>query len=103
MAYERVGIDGLPVKRLRNPSEKSHKQRLRKKERLTKIIHETPKAYGINRASWSLKALSDAYENTYGEARRRSWISEYFAAAGYKFKKAKKSLMSFDPTYQRTR
>ena len=69
VAYERVGIDGLPVKRSRNPSEESQTAIKEKKERLTKIIHETPKAYGINRASWSLEALSDAYENTYGVAK----------------------------------
>ena len=100
VAYERAGIDGLPVKRSRNPSEESQTAIKEKKERLTKIIHETPKAYGINRASWSLEALSDAYENTYGERASRSSISEYFTAAGYKFKKAKKSLMSCDPTYR---
>ena len=80
---------------------KSHSRRFReKKERLIKIIHETPNAYDINRASWSLQALSEAYEKTYEERASRSSISEYFIAAGYKFKKAKKSLMSCDPTYR---
>ena len=100
IAYEGLGIDGLPVERSRNLSEESQTTIKEKKERLSKIIHETPNAYGINRASWSLQALSDAYQNTYGERASRSSISEYFAAAGYKFKKAKKSLMSFDPTYR---
>ena len=80
---------------------KNYKRRSRKKkERLIKIIHETPNAYGINRASWSLQALSEAYGKTYGEHASRSSVSEYFIAAGYKFKKAKKSLMSCDPTYR---
>jgi len=100
VAYERRGIDGLPVERSRNLSEESQKAIKEKKQRLSKIIHETPNAYGINRASWSLQALSDAYQNTYGEHASRSSISEYFTAAGYKFKKAKKSLMSADPTYR---
>jgi transposase len=98
--YEREGIDGLPVKRSRKLSEKSQTSIKDKKERLIKIIHETPNAYDINRASWSLQALSDAYGKTYGERVSRSSISEYFIAAGYKFKKAKKSLMSSDPTYR---
>jgi len=58
-------------------------------------------AYGINRASWSLQALSEAYEKTYRESASPSSISEYFIAAGYRFKKAKKSLMSCDPTYRK--
>jgi transposase len=98
--YERVGIDGLPVKRSRKLSEPSQTAIKEKKERLIKIIHEAPNAYDINRASWSLQALSEAYRKTYGERASRSSISEYFTAAGYKFKKAKKSLMSCDPTYR---
>jgi transposase len=88
--YQRVGLDGLRVNRIRKLSEKSQILIKEKKERLIKIIHETPNAYDINRASWSLQALSEAYEKTYGERVSRSSISEYFIAAGYKFKKAKK-------------
>src|SRR5271166_6173871 len=98
--YERVGIGGLPVARSRKLSKKSQTAIKEKKERLIKIIHETPRAYDINRASWSLETLSEAYEKTYGERASRTSISEYFTAAGYKFKKAKKSLMSCDPTYR---
>jgi transposase len=98
--YEHVGIDGLPIKRVRRLSEEKQDAIRKKKQRLIKIIHETPKAYGINRASWSLKALSDAYGKTHGEGVSRSLISEYFIAAGYKFKKAKRSLTSDDPHYR---
>jgi transposase len=100
VTYERLGIDGLPVKRSRKLSEKLQTVIQGKKERLIKIIHEMPNAYDINRASWSLQALSEAYEKTYGERASRSSVSEYFNAAGYKFKKAKQSLMSCDPTYR---
>jgi hypothetical protein len=93
-------MNGLPIKRSRKLSEKSQASIREKKERLIKIIHETPNAYGINRASWSLQALSEAYEKTYRESASPSSISEYFIAAGYRFKKAKKSLMSCDPTYR---
>jgi hypothetical protein len=31
-----------------------------KKKNLIKLIHETPKNFGINRASWSLQCLKDA-------------------------------------------
>jgi transposase len=100
LAYEREGIDGLPLKKSRNLSEEGRAAIEEKKKRLIKIIHETPNAYGINRASWSLQALSDAYQKTHGERVSRSSISEYFISAGYKFKKAKKSLTSNDPNYR---
>ena len=100
MTYQNAGIDRLPPKRSRRLSKETEQAIKEKKDRLIKIIHEAPNAYGINRASWSLQALSDAYEKVYGERASRSSISEYFIAAGYKFKKAKKSLTSNDPTYR---
>jgi transposase len=89
--YQRVGIDAFPLARSRRLSEQAQIVIKDKKERLIKIIHETPKTYGINRASWSLDALSEAYEKMYGERASRSSISEYFIAAGYKFNTASTS------------
>ena len=100
LVYEREGIKGLPLGRSRKLSQDSVAAVKSKKERLIKIIHESPKAYDINRASWSLQALADAYHKTYGERISISSISEYFVAAGYKFKKAKKVLTSSDPYYR---
>ena len=98
--YETVGIDGLPLKRSRHISEKAREGIDDKKTRLIKIIHEAPRAYGINRSTWSLQSLSDAYQKTYGKRVSRSSISEYFHSAGYKFKKAKRSLTSNDPAFR---
>jgi len=60
-----------------------------------------PRLHDINRASWSLSALATVYERLYGASISKSSISEYFQAAGYKFKKAKKVLTSSDPEYRR--
>jgi transposase len=100
LLYEHEGIKSLPLRRSRTLSEESLATIKAKKERLIKIIHETPKIYDINRASWSLHALRDAYQKTYGECISKSSISEYFVSEGYKFKKAKKVLTSEDPTYR---
>jgi transposase len=100
LLYEQNGFAGLPVRRSRKSSKDSLEKIKEKKERLIKIIHESPKAYDINRASWSLQALADAYCRTHGERISASSISEYFISAGYKLKKAKKVLTSDDPTYR---
>ena len=63
------------------------------------LIHESPRLHDINRASWSLNTLATVYERLYGASISKSSISEYFRAAGYKFKKAKKVLTSNDPEY----
>jgi transposase len=100
LLYENHGIESLPLRSSRKLSDESLTTIKEKKERLIKIIHETPKIYDINRASWSLHALADAYYKTHGERISTSSISEYFISAGYKFKKAKKVLTSEDPTYR---
>jgi len=100
LVYEHEGIESLPLGRSRKSSEGSLAIIKTKKEKLIKIIHESPKAYDINRASWSLQAMSDAYYKIHGERISTSSISEYFISAGYKFKKAKKVLTSDDPTYR---
>ena len=76
LVYEREGITGLPLGRSRKLSPDSVAAVKSKKERLIKIIHERPKAYDINRASWSLQALADAYHRTYGERISISSISQ---------------------------
>ena len=100
LLYEHTGTASLPVKRSRTSSNDSLAQIKVKKERLIKIIHESPNSYNINRASWSLQALADAYYRTHRESVSISSISEYFTSARYKFKKAKKVLTSDDPTYR---
>ncbi len=100
LLYEHEGIESLPLGRTRKSPEGSLAIIEVKKERLIKIIHESPKAYDINRASWSLRAMSDAYHKAHGKRISTSSISEYFIEAGYKFKKAKKVLTSDDPTYR---
>jgi hypothetical protein len=54
----------------------------------------------VNRASWSLGSLAEAYKNEYGTSVSRSTISEFFKNSGYKFKKAKKVLTSSDPEFR---
>jgi transposase len=100
LLYERDGIESLPLKRTKTSSENLRAKIESKKINLIKLIHESPKAYDINRASWSLKTLAGAYHKTHGERISVSSISEYFTSAGYKFKKAKKVLTSDDPNYR---
>ena len=71
-----------------------------KKERLIKLIHEPPSLHEINRTSWSLETLAQAYRKFCGENISRSTVSEYVRSEGYTFKKARKVLTSPDPEYR---
>src|SRR5262249_55760493 len=55
-----------------------------KKERLVKIIHESPSLHGVNRTTWTLETLSAVYRKVHGEAVSRSMVSQYFKELGYK-------------------
>jgi transposase len=98
--YAAGGFDQLALPRTKAQSTKSLDDLKEKKDRLIKLIHESPRLHDINRASWSLSALATVYERLYGASISKSSISEYFQAAGYKFKKAKKVLTSCDPKYR---
>jgi transposase len=100
LLYEREGMGSLPSGSTRTLAQDSIRAIEIKKERLIKIIHENPRAYDINRASWSLQSLADAYCETHDECISKSSISEYFIELGYKFKKAKRVLTSNDSTYR---
>jgi transposase len=97
--YEKKGIEGLqkPIRRINKALIQNIET---KKKNLIKLIHETPKNFGINRTSWSLKSLSDAYNQKYFVSISSTMVSEYIRSQGYSFRKAKKVLTSPDPNYR---
>jgi transposase len=98
-AFRKKGIEGLNS----NPRKLNQKLRKKieeKKNNLIRLIHETPKLHNINRTSWSLEALSIAYEQRYKSSIGSSTISEYIRRAGYSFRKAKETLTSTDPDFR---
>jgi transposase len=99
-AYIENGLDGLCSPQHRRQSQEKLEEMKKKRDRMVEILHESPQLHGINRASWSLKTLSRAYEGQYGEPIGMSTISEYISAQGYAFKKARRVLTSPDPEYR---
>lgn len=99
-AYIEDGLDGLRSPQHRRQSREKLEEMKGKRDRIVEILHESPQLHGINRASWSLKTLSRAYETKYGEPIGMSTISEYIHAQRYTFKKARRVLTSPDPEYR---
>ena len=98
--YLNKGIEYLDIGRTRKVSKQLIDSIKAKKERLIKLIHEPPSLHNINRTSWSLETLAQAYKKFYGENISRSTVSEYVRSEGYTFKKARKVLTSPDPEYR---
>ena len=99
-SFEQEGLKGIQTNKKKKISKKIIQNVETKKSNLIKLIHETPKNFGINRASWSLESLQSAYKQTYGITISNSMISEYIKSMGYGFRKAKKVLTSPDPKYR---
>jgi transposase len=99
-AYNQQGIPALRANRKRRQGSKKLAEMQQKRDQIIEILHETPQIHKINRASWSLKTLAQAFEKQYGQPIGKSTISDYVIAEGYSFKKARRVLTSPDPNYR---
>jgi transposase len=99
-AYIEKGIDGLRSPQPRHQSPEKLEKMKKRRDQVVEILHESPQLHRINRASWSLKTLSRAYEVKYGEPVGMSTLSEYISEEGYAFRKARRVLTSPDPEYR---
>jgi transposase len=98
--FNHYGIAGLnPQRKKRSIGERGIAVDLRQK-RLLEILHDRPKAFGINRTSWSLLALTIAYRKKYNEKISLSSTSRMVQKAGFSIKKARRVLTSPDPEYR---
>lgn len=97
--YKTKGLEALLEKKRQIDEETIHRIEA-KKDRLIKLIHETPHLSGINRTSWSLKSLAQAYQQNFSESISKTMISTYVKTEGYSIKRAKKVLTSPDPDYR---
>ncbi len=100
-SFTHNGLVNIDLRRTKNVSDKMKAKMEKKSEQLIKLLHESPLLHNINRTSWSLEALSKAYEVQYGESISKSTVSVYIRAKGYSFKKAKTVLTSPDPDYRK--
>ena len=99
-AYKQQGMVALRANRKRRQCARKLAEMEQKRNRIIEILHETPKIHGINRASWSLKTLAQAFEKQYGQPIGKSTLSTYVISEGYTFKKARLVLTSPDPNYR---
>jgi transposase len=67
---------------------------------LLEVLHNNPKAYGINRSSWTLRSLASAFQKHYGIEISKSSVGRFLKDAGYSWKKSQRVLTSSDPDYE---
>jgi transposase len=99
-AFKKKGIDGLRGRDKYRVNPDKLAEMKAKRDHIIEILHESPSLHGINRASWSLKTLAQAYERKYKKPMGGSTVSEYVRAERYTFRKARRVLTSPDPKYR---
>jgi transposase len=75
------------------------KEDLEKTKHILDFLHQRPTAFGINRASWTQRALIHAYKERYDERLSRRTVERLIKSTGYSWRKARRSLASPDPNY----
>jgi transposase len=100
LGFNHRGMLGLdPPRKNRSPGKREAAAEIRKK-RLLDILHDRPRSYGINRASWNRPSLAKAYAGKYGEQVSEASVSRALRETGYSIKKARRVLTSPDPEYR---
>ncbi|MES2112407.1 MAG: IS630 family transposase [Bacteroidota bacterium] len=95
--FKEKGIDGIR----RKPCPNYHIAGNQKKQsQILRLLQQTPKDFGVNRASWSLAALSRVYVVTYGEPLSTHAISSHLKKMGYRFEKSREKLISKDKDFE---
>jgi transposase len=100
LAFNHRGMLGLdPPRKNRSPGKREAAAEIRKK-RLLDILHDRPRSFGINRASWTRVSLAKAYAGKYGEEVSEASVGRALQQSGYSIKKARRVLTSPDPEYR---
>ncbi|WP_259068726.1 IS630 family transposase [Mucilaginibacter sp. X4EP1] len=108
-SYKTLGqwIDGYKKKGLKafdfapNPRNQSTAKAVKaRKEKLLRLIHESPKLHGLNRTSWSLTALTIVYNKLYSPQVHYWQICRCVNQMGYRYTKSREMLTSPDPKFR---
>lgn len=97
VAYRRRGISFIKAKIDRKRNNPELKNRT---ENIIKILHRNPEDYGINRATWFLKDIAEAYQREFNKKMCITSIRRALKNTNYTWKRAKKVLTSTDPDYR---
>jgi transposase len=97
-SYKQHGESGLCARiRRKFPNRTSAKET---KARILEIFHSRPRAYGINRASWTGESLAKALHSKFGVTISASTVRRHLRQSGYTMRRARQVLTSSDPDYR---
>ena len=96
-AYEANGIAGL-FDQPRPPRARVKSKQI--EEAVDEIIHRPPPEFGFDRSTWSLESITEYVLASRGVQVGLQTVREVLAEKGYRWRRAKHSVISPDPDYQ---
>jgi transposase len=96
-SYEAKGIAGL-ADQPRPPRARVKSKQI--EEAVEEIIHRPPSDFGFDRSTWSLEAITEYVLGSRGVQVGLQTVREVLAEKGYRWRRAKHSVISPDPDYQ---
>ncbi|AMR32333.1 hypothetical protein A0256_13335 [Mucilaginibacter sp. PAMC 26640] len=98
--YQTKGLKGFDIA-VRKPTKEVVMRIALRKDNLMKLLHETPKLYGMNRTSWTITALTEIYNRIHQQSLvSYMQISHSLKALGFSYKKSRDMLVSQDPKFR---
>ncbi|MET3979766.1 transposase [Mucilaginibacter sp. UYP27] len=95
------GLSGFDLKK-RKPDVNVVRRMADRRENLMKLLHQTPKLYGLNRTSWTILALTEVYNLIYpNKPVSYMQLSLSLKQMGYSYKKSRDMLTSQDPDFRK--
>lgn len=91
---------GLEFIETKVAAEKRKKMWEERTTRVIDILHTPPKAFNINRTSWTYDTIIHAYNAKYGEWIGREALQKIIKSSNYTWRHARKVLTSHDPDYR---
>jgi transposase len=98
--YDKLGLAGLDRDGDERPMTKEKAAEIEvKMDNLVHLVRQSPKNYGIDRASWFIADLGVVYEKEYGQYMSMSTVSLYLKRRGVRFKRSREVIVSTDPDF----
>jgi len=71
-----------------------------KMDNLVHLVQQSPKLYGIDRASWKVADLAEVFSREFKQPMVNSTVSAYLRRRGIKYKRAREVMVSPDPLFK---
>ncbi|WP_428329679.1 IS630 family transposase [Mucilaginibacter sp.] len=98
--YRKEGLAGLDRPGTKRPIKAERAAEIEKKmDELVHLVRQSPKNYGIDRASWSITDLATVFSRESGHYICQSTVSNYLKRRGVRYKRSREVIASTDPLF----